>query len=330
MSVEEEVSALIDGVTSATETSSQQNRDQTLKEVAELLKATNDSLFNICREAELASSKEAFRVAFKRFNRVMRFFLEGAPGAESAVRALKAISTLPMSGRFESILTTAGSVQEAATSYKEALCRGLASKLRREDERERLEDSKDDELFSRFLPEVPPVAQISDVTAVDPASSRSLFQVTTSRKRDASAVTDVVRIPKKSKIPALASLSRVSGLSNDGSPKKRVLVTREKLRAGLHDPRGLLDLEGSSTSALERTKKLELLKSAGCLFEKKKKDQSFADKLNAAVLRLELGVGGHSVADSILFGAKVLSIPGFLSPKNLSDIENNIVDGNTT
>ena len=219
----------------------------------------------------------------------------------------------------------------SATQYKEALCRGLASKLRREDERERLEDSKDDELFLRFLPEVPPAAQISDVSAVDPASSRSLSQVTTSRKRDASAVTDVVRIPKKSKVPALASLSRVSGLSNDGSPKKRVLVTREKLRAGLHDPRGLLDLEGSSTSALERTKKLELLKSAGCLFEKiKTKDKSFADKLNAAVLRLELGVGGHSVADSILFGAKVLSIPGFLSPKNLSDIENNIVDGNTT
>ena len=182
-------------------------------------------------------------------------------------------------------------MQEAAKSYKEALCRGLASKLRREEERERVEDSTDDKLFSRFLSEVPPVAQISGVAAVDPASSRSLLRVTTSRKRDASAVTDVVRIPKKSKITALASLSRVFGLCNDASPKKRVLVSREKLRAGLHDPRGLLDLEGSSTSALERTKKLELLKNTGCLFDKKY--ISFADKLNSAVLRLELGVGGH-------------------------------------
>ena len=74
MSVEEEVSVLIDGVTSTTETSSQQNLDQTLKEVTELLRATDDSLFKICRDAEMALSKEALRVAFKRFNRVMRFF----------------------------------------------------------------------------------------------------------------------------------------------------------------------------------------------------------------------------------------------------------------
>ena len=34
--------------------------------------------------------------------------------------------------------------------------------------------------------------------------------------------------------------------------------------------------------------------------------------------------------DSLTFGAKVLSLPGFLTPKNISDVENNIVDGKTT
>ena len=105
-----------------------------------------------------------------------------------------------------------------------------------------------------------------------------------SKKRGSSAFSLGARIPKKSKVPALASLVSVGGFNSDGSPSKRVLVTREKLRAGLHDRRGLLDLGGSSTNAL----------------------------------------------DSLLFGAKVLSIPGFLSGKNISDIENNNVDGDAT
>ena len=34
--------------------------------------------------------------------------------------------------------------------------------------------------------------------------------------------------------------------------------------------------------------------------------------------------------DTRLFGQKVLSNPGALSHKNVSDIENNIIDGKTT
>ena len=36
------------------------------------------------------------------------------------------------------------------------------------------------------------------------------------------------------------------------------------------------------------------------------------------------------MAYSLVFGAKVLGCPGFLSNKNISEIENNIVDGKTT
>ena len=49
-----------------------------------------------------------------------------------------------------------------------------------------------------------------------------------------------------------------------------------------------------------------------------------------ATTRLELGLGGHTLSDTLLFGAKVLSSPGALTPKNIVDIENNIVDGKTT
>ena len=68
-------------------------------------------------------------------------------------------------------------------------------------------------------------------------------------------------------------------------------MTREKLRSGLHDPRGLLNIAGSPTNALERMKRLELLKSAGVEFDSKK-SSSFSEKLNAAIARLDLGLGG--------------------------------------
>ena len=41
-------------------------------------------------------------------------------------------------------------------------------------------------------------------------------------------------------------------------------------------------------------------------------------------------MGGQAIEDTLLFGAKVLSTPGFLSGKNISHVENNMVEGNTT
>ena len=114
----------------------------------------------------------------------------------------------------------------------------------------------------------------------------------------------------------------------DTSEGKKWLLTRQKLRSGLHDPRGLLDLAGPTTNALDRTKKLELLKGKGYNFNVR--SSSFFDKLNHAELRLSLGLGGHSVTENRMFGAKVLSLPGFLSKKNISDVENNVVTGSTT
>ena len=154
------------------------------------------------------------------------------------------------------------------------------------------------------------------------------------RKRGFADVEGDLSIPKKSKIPALASLSRIRELVDHGCTReKQALLTRQKLRSGLHDPRGLLKMVGSSTSALDRAKKMEILKSAGVVFNENKKSQgktSFDDKLNMATTRLELGLGGHALSDTILFGAKVLSTPGLLTPKNITDIENNMVDGKTT
>ena len=151
------------------------------------------------------------------------------------------------------------------------------------------------------------------------------------KKRPSSELEVLSSIPKKkSRIPALASVELVTAEDSAGiATKKKVLMTRESLWRSMHDPRGLLDLAASSTNALERTKKLELLKSAGFGFNNQG-SKSFSDKLNAAILRLDLGLGGHSVGDSLLFGAKVVSSPRSLTSKHISNVENNLVDGNTT
>ena len=90
---------------------------------------------------------------------------------------------------------------------------------------------------------------------------------------------------------------------------------------------------GSSTIAHERAKRLGIFKCTGFVFDENKKSQGkvpFADRLQMARTRLELGLGGHTLSDTVLFGAKVLSTPGVLTPKNISDVESNIVDAKTT
>ena len=140
------------------------------------------------------------------------------------------------------------------------------------------------------------------------------------------------RIPKKRRttIPALASVGIVAEAGDTGLSAKKTLMTRERLRARLHDPKGLLNLVGPSTDALERTKRLELLKSAGGRLDQLRRNASFSEKFNAAKWRLDLGLAGQVHGDNLLFGKRALSNPGSLSHKNVSDIENNIIDGKTT
>ena len=55
----------------------------------------------------------------------------------------------------------------------------------------------------------------------------------------------------------------------------------------MNDPKGLLDLVGPSTNALERTKRMELLKNAGISWDTKG-GKYFADKLGSAKVRLDI------------------------------------------
>ena len=306
-------------------------------EVNRLLDATGDSLAKICSSLEAATSRKGLREVFRRFNAIIRMFTETVPMGTEESLVLETVASFESSRRFKTLLTTLSSVDEAVAAYKKLVLKDLAVLLRQKKQSSRVADKFDDELFDQILPESAAVdTRVADSGLVSHALDSSPLLMAPGRAKR--SVSEMAGDPykslglKRSKIPALASLGDIAGDSmTDKAARKRILMTREKLRAASHDPRGLLNLVGSSTNALERTKKLELLKSTGFEFGTDKKlRRSFSEKFNAASLRLDLGLGGHSSEHSLLFGAKVLSIPRYLTNRNISDIENSVVDGNTT
>ena len=66
------------------------------------------------------------------------------------------------------------------------------------------------------------------------------------------------------------------------------------------------------------------------MFQKNVRKRSFANRLQDAKVRVDLGLAGQEAGDTLVFGQKVMSAPGFLSAKNVSDVQNNNVEGSTT
>ena len=128
---------------------------------------------------------------------------------------------------------------------------------RRESKR-RIVDEMEEALFSRFLPELsPPADDVTKVGDVSILPGQKPLLRTEPGTLFCSEVENLQIIPKKrSKVPALASIAQITAEGALGTTlKKKMHMTREQLRAGKHDPRGLVDLEGSSTNALEHIKR---------------------------------------------------------------------------
>ena len=145
----------------------------------------------------------------------------------------------------------------------------MAISIRRREELGRRIDVLDDELFAEAFP-----VTASSVLYAGSSAARHQFLIT---KKRISKVNELPQTSmKRSKISALASINQVAE-ALAGASSKKALVTREKLRAGMHDQKALLNLVGSSTDALEKTKRLELLKTAGIDSSTNNARSSFAD-----------------------------------------------------
>ena len=295
-----------------------------VKAVQKILQLTGDTLPEICQRIETVSTQHDLKSAFGRLNDTMRILLE-LPISPQDYRFMgEAVCSLGVSERLNACISEHQSLDAALVAYKTRIISALALVLQRKKQQQALLELRDDELFARLLPEPSPPA-VPETKVSSPQAPKRTFSQT-------SQVGDLSRIPKriKSTIPALAALHLIPGGGGDGrQPKKHVLVTRQKLRAGLDDPKGLLNLHDSSTNALERVKQLELLKSSGWL-QNQRSGMSVTDKLNEAILNVDLGLAAHRVRDTLLFGAQVLNCPGFLTNRNISDIENNLIQAKTT
>ena len=125
----------------------------------------------------------------------------------------------------ETLLSTSP-VTVALLQYKEPVATDLAVTMRAQAARAFLYDEKDEEMLLRLLPVPSPPHE------ADPSRSQGELQVEGRRpkKRTFTEIDDLPAIPRVSSVPALASLSRMQELIDQGSvPKKQALLTREKL-----------------------------------------------------------------------------------------------------
>ena len=77
MSVEDEITDILRNAQGVQETEVANTLALTVAEVEALLEATNDSLHHCCVKIESASTKQELLIAFRKFDRIMRFFLCG-------------------------------------------------------------------------------------------------------------------------------------------------------------------------------------------------------------------------------------------------------------
>ena len=241
MSLEQEVSEVLPVVASSTSQEAVETVNLALLEVYRLLSITNDTFHGVCLEVEAATSKDADNKALRRLNGIIRMFLGAAPAPEHDGLIRKALGSLPLGKKFALFIVFEITVREAIKEYKSSILRDLAITIRRRKEQMRQDDELYRQLFSQHLPE--PTSHLSYLDGNSEAKVHKVAHV--SKKRSIQAVTDILSIPKKGRIPDLATLAQVIEENWDWVfSKKKILVTRERLRTSMNDPKGLLDLVG--------------------------------------------------------------------------------------
>ena len=150
MAMQDEV-ALIDSNVEE-ETVDPQVFELAVQEVKQCLRLTGDSLQKICSDIESATSRSLLRAVFRRLSSVKQIFLSLAPADKYDALILKAMCELEASPRLQTFFKSAASVQDAITAYKSSVLQDLATIIARDQESNRIDDERDDELFSRILP----------------------------------------------------------------------------------------------------------------------------------------------------------------------------------
>ena len=226
MSAEQEVIRLLSGSGDDLASKALLSLDLAKQEVIRMLSATGSSVLQLCTSIESARSKQEVKAAFTQFNLVIRIFLKAAPNAEHDSLVRDSLCSVGLSDRLKLLLQSAASVPEALSQYKTLVVTDLAEVLRVEATLSHLDDERDDELLLRLLPQPSP-PHVEEVKIMDDATQSVAAVNRPSRKRGFSDIGDLASIPKKSTIPALASITRMQELVDLGcASKKQALLTR--------------------------------------------------------------------------------------------------------
>ena len=238
MSAESDVAVLLAESADAGGVTPEQTVEHALEEVKHLLAASGQSIFNICSEAETATEKIQLRAILRRFTRIVRVLLEAASGPDMDPLASEALLSLEVSDRFSAFLSSGVPIAEAVTLWKKDVIRDLAISIRRREALGRQFDAMDDELFAEAFPVTDaPVIDLEEVKESAVPDAPITGHRLVPQKRRSSQFDESTAAPaKRSRIPALAAIDKVAEALASASSKK-ALVTREKLRAGMHDPR---------------------------------------------------------------------------------------------
>ena len=139
--------------------------------------------------------------------------------------------------------------------------------------RDLLYDEKEKEMLSRLLPEPSPPPEVEQIHSDEGPDEGIQVQKLLPKKRVFSPIDEFLSSQRRVPHPLKLRSRKRELLGHRDMSKKQALFTRKKMSAGLHEHRGLSKMMSSSTNALERTKKMEILQCAGYVFVKNKKLQ---------------------------------------------------------
>ena len=118
MSLEQEVSEVLGIVAPRTSPAAVKTVNLALAEVSRLMSVTGDTFLDVCLEVEAATSREAVKKAFRRFNGITRMFLEAAPAPEHDGLIREALGSLQLSEKFAQYIGSGVTVRKLLKNTK--------------------------------------------------------------------------------------------------------------------------------------------------------------------------------------------------------------------
>ena len=141
--------------TNRTSLTIQKKIDLAIWKVKRLLTCKGETLTDVFLDVENSESKVELKVAFKKLNKLMSYFIRAAPGLEHYHAVQAALKVLGTSDKFSEVMKKSVSLGNAIMNWKIEILQSLADLIMLSDFEAGRVDKMDEELINRYLPEAP-------------------------------------------------------------------------------------------------------------------------------------------------------------------------------